>query len=228
MSGGHSKSSSKAQSFVDPAQAPFLDALRRDSLALRGEQQTAGVGTQQFFNQALGPLQQQGQQALSSLGGIISGESPEIQALRSRAQSGNPELQAVIEQTQGDITRNLERNILPAIGSAAAGLGQRGGSRQGVAEGIAAGEAQRLGADAATDLRFQDFGNQGAALSTILANQQGAVAQTFPALGGQFGLSQAQVQAPFLSLQALGQLFGPANILNTAKSSSFSMQGGVG
>ena len=87
-----------------------------------------------------------------------------------------------------------------------AGLGQRGGSRQGVAEGIAAGEAQRLGADAATDLRFQDFGNQGAALSTILANQQGAVAQTFPALGGQFGLSQAQVQAPFLSLQALGQL----------------------
>ncbi len=228
MSGGHSKSSSKAQSFVDPSQAPFLAALRSQSLQTQQQQQQAGIGTQDFFNQALSPLQAQGGQALGGLQDIISGANPEIAQLRERAGEGNPFVDQLIEQTQGDISRNLQQNILPSIGSAAAGLGQRGSSRQGIAEGLATQDAQRLGAEAATDIRFQNFGQQGAALSSILANQQAAIGQTFPALGGQFGLSQAQVNAPFLSLQNLGQLFGPANILNTSKSSSFSMQGGVG
>jgi len=228
MSGAFSKSSSKAASFVDPAQAPFLEALRSQGQQLQQQQQAGGIGNQAFFNQALGPLQGQGQQALQGLGDIVSGDNPFLQQLAQRAQAGNPQLDALIQQTQGDIGRNFQENILPAIGGAAAGLGQRGGARQGVAEGIAARDAQRLGADAATNLRFQGFQQQGGDLATILANQQGAIGQTFPALGGQFGLSTAQVAAPFIGLQQLAGLIGPANILNRSKSSSFAISGGIG
>jgi len=228
MSGAFSKSSSKASSFIDPAQAPFLASLRSQALGLQQGQAGAGVGGQEFFDQALQPLQQQGQQALQGLGGLVSGDNPFLQQLAQRAEQGNPFLDQVISQTQGDIGRNFQENILPAIGGAAAGLGQRGGARQGVAEGIAARDAQRLGADAATNLRFQGFGQQGNDLRSILANQQGALSQTFPALGGQFGLSTAQVSAPFLGLQQLQGLLGDPSILNQSKSSSFSISGGIG
>jgi hypothetical protein len=225
MSGGHSKSSSKAQSFVDPSQAPFLGALRQQGLqTLQGQ----GQFDQDFFTQLAGGLQSQGAQGLQGLGDIIGGNNPFMQQLAQRSQAGNPELDALIQQTQGDIGRNFQEQILPAIGGAAAGLGQRGGSRQGVAEGIAARDAQRLASEASTNLRFQDFGQQTAAAQAALANQQGAIGQLFPALGAQFGLGTAPVTAPFLGLQQLAGILGPANILNTSKSSSFSMHGGVG
>ena len=211
MSGGKSSSSSSSQ--VDPAQAPFLQFLREQGQQTFENQQGAGIGGQEFFDRVGQPLSQQGAGALETLGGITGGTNPFMQALASRAQGGNPELDAVIAQTQGDIQRNLEQNVLPSIGGAAAGLGQRGGARQGVAEGIAT--------EAGTNLRFQDFGQQGAALSSLLANQQAGVAQTFPALGGQFGLQSSRVTAPFLGLESLRSIFQPPVVLGQGKSSSF-------
>lgn len=228
MSGGHSKSESQQSTFVDPAQAPFLQNLRNRATTIQSAQQRAGVGDQAFFDQAIAPLQQQGQQGLGALGDIISGQNPFQQQLATASQQGNPFLQQVIQNTQGDIARNFNENVLPAIGSAAGLAGQRGSSRQGVAEGIAARDAQRLSAEAATNLNFQGFGQQLGAGQAALGNQQAAISQLPQALGGQLGLSQAQVSNPFLSLQNLQGLIGPSVTLGQGDSKSFAAQGGVG
>ena len=65
----------------------------------------------------------------------------------------NPQLQAY----QGDVQRNLERNLLPTIDSNAAGFGQMGGSRHGVAQGLAISDSQRQISDMASNLYNQDM-----------------------------------------------------------------------
>ena len=65
----------------------------------------------------------------------------------------NPQLQAY----QGDVQRNLERNLLPAIDSNAAGFGQMGGSRQGVAQGLAISDSQQQISDMASNLYNDDM-----------------------------------------------------------------------
>ena len=228
MSGGHSKSESQQSTFVDPAQAPFLAQLRNQAQGLQGQQQQQGIGTQDFFNQAIQPLQGAAGQGIGELGQIIGGQNQFQQQLATASQQGNPFLQQVIENTQGDISRNLTQNILPAIGSAAGLAGQRGSSRQGVAEGLATQDAQRLSAEAATNLNFQGFGQQLGAGQAALGNQQAAISQLPQALQAQLGLSQAQVAGPFQNLNQLQGLIGAPSILGQGDSKSFAMQGGVG
>ena len=65
----------------------------------------------------------------------------------------NPQLQAY----QGDVQRNLERNMLPAIQSNAAGFGQMGGSRHGIAQGLAMSDANQQVTDMASNLYNDDM-----------------------------------------------------------------------
>mgnify|MGYP001557683350 FL=1 len=80
----------------------------------------------------------------------------------------NPQLQAY----QGDVQRNLERNMLPAIQSNAAGFGQMGGSRHGIAQGLALSDANQQVTDMASNLYNDDMNRMmGAmALAPGLAN----------------------------------------------------------
>ena len=139
MSGGKSssrnKSGNQSQSgtFVDPSQQPFLEFLRSQGQGLAGQQLGAGSDFQQFAGGA--------QNALMSF----------LQPQQ------NPFLQGQIEQGQGLINRNLQENILPSIGGGAASAGQRGSSRQGVAEGIAARSAIEQQSQLSQNLLGQDF-----------------------------------------------------------------------
>lgn len=72
----------------------------------------------------------------------------------------NPYLQQQIDGLQTQFTNNLNRTTLPAIRSNAMGAGGFGGSRQGIAEGLAAGNAQTGFANAATQLLGSDYENQ--------------------------------------------------------------------
>lgn len=144
MSGSKSESSSgtvsrgSTDTFVDPNQSPFLQDLFRQGADLAGGQLGAGSEFQNFQSAAMGALQ-----------GMFQ---PSTQA--------NPFLQGQIQQGQNLINENLQQNILPSVQSSAAGMGQQGGGRQGVAEGIALRDANRLSSDFTQNLIGQDFANQ--------------------------------------------------------------------
>jgi len=65
----------------------------------------------------------------------------------------NPQLQAY----QGDVMRNMQRNILPSIEGGAGMAGQLGGARQGIAEGLAMSDANQQVTDMAANLYNSDM-----------------------------------------------------------------------
>lgn len=64
----------------------------------------------------------------------------------------NPYTTQMGQNIQRQMTDNLQRNILPGIGRGAVAAGGYGGSRQGIAEGLAIGETNRGIGDALTNL----------------------------------------------------------------------------
>lgn len=240
---GFSKSKSQAtsqeRSFVDPAQAPFLQNLRQQASALQAQQQQQigqlfglsgnllgqGGSFLSGLNQQIGQLQQGFQQTdfgqaiaqgQESLAGIAGGTNPALQALQQQAVGQNPFLQEQIGQLGEDITRQFERGIA-ATNTAAVGAGQLGGGRQGVAQGLLGEAATREFARGATALRNQDIGRQLQASQAVLGAQQGAAgqlgAQGLQGLLGQQGLQQAGILgAGQLGLGGLGQLGGLFNL----------------
>jgi hypothetical protein len=86
--------------------------------------------------------------------------------------NSNPFLKASVDRATGAVSRDYTRNVLPNLGSAAIRSGAYGGSRQGIMEGLAAGEYAREASDAAQNIYAQNYQserdrmiNGGAALS---------------------------------------------------------------
>jgi hypothetical protein len=69
----------------------------------------------------------------------------------------NPWVKASTEAALGDVTREYTRNVLPQMGDAAIKGGAYGGSRQGIMEGLAAGEYSREANDAATRIYADNY-----------------------------------------------------------------------
>ncbi len=188
MSGGGSSakstSSSRGFSYIDASQQAELNSLYRNASGLTQNQ--LGDGSQ--FQT-----------------GILD---PAITAFTEGLQlQENPYLAGQIEAGQDQITQNLERNILPSIGGDAAGAGQRGGGRQGVAEGIAASDANLQASNFSQGLIAQDYqAQQARRLATL----------------GQAGNISGLAFAP---LQNLAQLLGAPTVLNKSKSESKSNAG---
>ncbi len=232
-----SQSSSEQSTFVDEAQAPFLQALRQAGLNLSEQQQgqigqlfglgsglsaqgqgfLGGLqGTQQQLGQFGGAGFGQGQGGIDALAGIAGGTNPAAQALQQQATGQNPFLQQQIGQLGEDVTRQFERG-LAATNAQAVGAGQLGGGRQGVAQGLLGEAATQQFARGATQLRSDDIGRQLQASQSLLGAQAGAG----QALGGlglqqQLGNQSSALQGLLgqgqLGLGGLGQLQGQFNL----------------
>jgi hypothetical protein len=102
----------------------------------------------------------------------------------------NPYQQAVIERTQQDIERQRQM-AANQLGAQATAAGAFGGSRQGVAEGVLAGEYGRMGADIAAQQRQAGFSQ---AMQNAMADRAARLgaARQLAGLGQQaFGTGQA-------------------------------------
>lgn len=102
-------------------------------------------------------------------------------ALQGQLNGGaNPYLAQVAEGALRTSNNNFNRNILPGIGDEASAAGQVGGTRQGIAQGIAAGDQAAYSNDVIGRLFAQSFDQQnadrGQAINTV-ANAQGQNAQ---------------------------------------------------
>lgn len=71
----------------------------------------------------------------------------------------NPYLTQMGQNLQTQFNDNLMQNTLPAIRGGAVAAGGVGGSRQGIAEGLATGQSNTGAANAITNLYGQDFNN---------------------------------------------------------------------
>lgn len=119
----------------------------------------------------------------------------------------NPYQQAVIERTQEDIERQRQM-AANRLGAQATAAGAFGGSRQGVAEGVLAGEYGRMGADIAAQQRQAGYSQAMQSAMADRAARLGA-AQQLAGLGQQAfttgqTIQQQQAQQGLLQ-QALQQ-----------------------
>lgn len=133
----------------------------------------------------------------------------------------NPFLKGMAESATRDATDNYRRTILPGIDSAAISQGAYGGSRSGVATGVAAGEADKNIRDTYAGLYGQNYARERGIMGETpqmygMANQLAlAPAQAMGAAGGEVqGWQQQKVRdamskwnelktAPWSGLQGL-------------------------
>lgn len=158
-------------------------------------------GNQQFGQQA-----QQGQQQLQDILGFQAGsltQQPGLDMLTSGQvlfPETNPALQAAMQGAVNPMIRNFERSILPGISSQAVASGGFGGTRQDIAEGIAASDLQQQIGDVGAQFANQAFGQGLNAMTQGLGIQQQGIGQL---IQGQLGGQQAANQAAQTQQQGL-------------------------
>ena len=130
------------------------------------------------------------QAAAGALQGAIGGTQRAMQAPLQVGAYANPYTSEVIDRTQQDIERQRQM-AMNTLGAQATSARAFGGSRQGVAEGVMAGEYGRMAGDMAAQQRQQNYSQ---ALQAAMADRQarlGAASQ-MGQLGQQaFGTGQA-------------------------------------
>lgn len=214
---GSSKSRSK--SFVDSAQQPFLDFVRNQGQSL-AQQQLNPI--QSRSSRLAGGLLREGRGFLSELG-----SNQFLKDLQTQS-GGNPALvQRQVGQLGQDLGNFFQEQILPGIQSDAINVGALGGSRQGVAEGLAAQGLGRSFASGVTDIYGQDA-ERGLAASTAgagLLNQ--ANLGGLSSLEGLYSLGLSPFASAFQPLLLQNSIVGAPTVLGSGKSTAFNFSGGV-
>ncbi len=178
---------SSGRSFVDPSQQPFLDFLRN-----MAQTQAVGAMGQQAGLQGISQgLLGQGQQFLGNLQGI-----------------GSPEMQAAqIGQLGSDLGAFFNEQLMPGIRRGAIGTGMAGGGRQGVAEGVAAGQMGRAFTGGAVDIMGR------AQQQRLAASQVG-----LGSLGAMMGVAGAPLTAAYNPLMQFASILGAPTVLSRQQS----------
>lgn len=91
-------------------------------------------------------------------------------ALNSPDAANNPYVQGMMQTNQNMVNRNLQENLLPSIRGGAMSAGQVGGSRQGVAEGIALRGTSEALSNANNQLMLDAYGKGLGSQGMALAN----------------------------------------------------------
>ncbi len=211
--------SPEQKALIEPTISIFQDYLQNPA-QLPDYSQIAGFD----------PIQLQAQeQLLEGVGNqqqTVGGASDALQFLMGdvlRPES-NPALQGYIDAATRPITENLLEEVLPGLRGSAVTAGQFGGSRQGIAEGLATGRAARAIGDTAANVANQGYAQglraltEGVGLAPTVAQAQTIPGLTTGAVGDvRRSLSQAQLSeqafrdmyeqlAPFLAAQEVAAI----------------------
>ena len=217
LSQDKSRSQQTSEQSVWGAQAPYLQSLYGQATDLWSKQ--AG---------------QVGPAAQSMAGGIMGGlggygspmSNPAFQNLQQRAQGGSPFLNQQIQGLGSDIGQFFQQQIMPGIASQAGQAGQFGGSRQGIASGMAGQDALRQFSQGATNLRQADYGQglQAAGMLGGLSNDY------LGQMGNIYNLGMSPFSAQWMPLQNMANIIGNPTVLGSSQGSSksYGWQGGGG
>ncbi len=194
-----SRSSSSSETFVDRSQQPFLDFLRN----MAQGQALGAMGQQSALQGVSQSLMGQGMGFLGNLQGI---GSPAMQQQQMNALVGN-------------LGQMYQQQVLPGIRRGAGLAGMQGGGRQGVAEGVAAGNLGQAFISGATDIMAN------AQMQRIAAAQAG-----IGGLGQIMGVAGAPWTAQYNPLMQFASILGAPTVLSKSESESRSdsMKVGMG
>jgi len=206
---GSKKGGGSTQTTNEPwsAQQPYLKDLFSQAQTLYGSgdlSRTLGfdplelAGQQGVLNAAQTQLPQVGSQALQTYGQLLN--APNV--------ANSPLLQQYIQSALRPLEQSLTQNVLPGIRGEAGATGNVGGSRQGIAEGLAMQEFTRQGADVSTRI-MQDAYQRGlqTALQAMSQGQNVTGLTLAPSLLTQGvgaetrSLQQMQANDPYSALQ---------------------------
>ena len=224
LAGGNIDQNQAIQQFLQQVAGGSADGGFGQSLTpqiQQGIDAQLGAGnnaTSQFFGDQAQPAQdalaqifgqdpsQQNIQASGTQGGATDA-SGAIQQLLGGGGGANPFLDQLVQGAIQGQVNSFNRNILPGISSEAQQAGQIGGTRQGIAEGIAGSDLSQQIANLSQGIRGEAFGTQvgaqGQAVSDVFGAQQGD--QTAGIQAG--GLNQQNFQQFIQSLlQGTGQV----------------------
>jgi len=123
-----------------PQWPPFSQVAGFDPLQTQGQEQALGAVP--------------AQQTLANIGGVGQGFLSSGAALFPET---NPALRGTIEAAIRPISETLLTDTLPGIRSEFVNAGQYGGSRQGIAEGLAFRGAEQAAADAASKIASENY-----------------------------------------------------------------------
>lgn len=238
FSGSPSQSSSSGGGTITPS----MKASTQRSLGLTGNVQDLFGPQAQLLSQNLGyagdllnqfrgnpqslvagfnPLETLGQaSAIGATQPIVNQAQQAFGQALQTDPTQNPFFQSALQSTLNPFIRNFQQQVLPGIRSQAIGVGQPGGSREGIAQGLASqGLLEQLG-NIAAQMGSQAFGQgltarQGA---LGLAPQLGALSllpsQTLMDIGQQQrGMEQQRILSPFTLAQQIKGLAGAPTVL---------------
>jgi len=138
--------------------------------------------------------------------------------------NANPHLQQTAAAAMRPVFENLTQNVLPGIRGDAAMTGNVGGSRQGIAEGLAAQGALRTAGDIGANIYSQGYGQglgamtQGLGLAPQTAQLGLMPADILNQVGGaQQALQQQILNMPLSNLSQLAQIIGSPIVTNESR-----------
>ena len=112
--------------------------------------------------------------------------------------SQNPYMQDAVQGAMNQNNQNFMRNIMPAIGQGATGSGTTGGSRHGVAQGMAINDLNQTNSNMASNA-YQNMYNN---------NMQNYLGQRQQNIGVMQGNQMANLQGQMANQDYMSQLFG--------------------
>jgi len=132
------------------------------------------------------------------------------------AQTMNPLTQNNIRRLGQDISDTFRQQILPGLGSDFQAAGQRGSSRQGVAEGLAAQGALRSFGAGAADIYNNAYGQAQQSSAQLAQLGQGAQGQFLQGQLGGLGAVPGLTQAQFMPFQIGAGIVGQPSTLTSS------------
>ena len=231
LSGGSNKSSNESN--VWEQQAPFLQDLysqasnwmsnpQQQQLTQQGldagQQGANSMGG--INNKTMAPWQQMLQGgAISNLGlgnfyqNMMAGQGTAMDTLTGlQNPQGNPYLEQMGQYGLDQLGENYQRNVMPSINANAAFTGGLGGSRQGIAQGLAADSFNNESANYLSNFygsQYQADQNRAAQAAQVMGGLQGTAAQGYGNMLGQQDTNA--LNALGFSPQMLANQMAPAN-----------------
>lgn len=218
LGGSSQKSSSETNRFgynqstsaLDPQQ---LAAQQQNVQGFRDQLQQYQGGN---FGGGQAQMQRQQNQLFNQNANIAgNNDLDSMRFQRQFAQQGNPYEQAMIANFGQDIAQQYNR-MLPGLGGEYAAAGQRGSSRQGIAEGLLGQGAMQQFAQGANNLRFQGYQDQGIQAQNAVQNQFGLREQQLNAIQQGSNLQQQNQALQFNPFVVGQQVIGTPTALTNS------------
>lgn len=173
-----------------------LNRLRNANYDLLQGNRAPTIGAAQFDAAQINAPSQNALNLSPAYQNFIYGNAAENPYLKQSLQSGINQSNQAFQTQLGDITNNLQRNILPGIRGNAIASGQFGSSRQGIAEGLAASDLNRQATNAAQQLGLANISATTGAQANAFNQGQDRSLSALQNLSGQqynTALTQAQL-----------------------------------